>query len=85
MECYGECWGKTITHEEVSEYFSCERLRVKKFREDAEKEKQEGIQRPMATRIACHLEQVKCCEDTPHSQDGETGLLCVERRRLGRI
>ena len=25
-------------------YFSCERLKAKKFREDAEKEKQEGIQ-----------------------------------------
>ena len=29
---------------EMWEYLSCERSKVKKFREDAEKEKQEGIQ-----------------------------------------
>ena len=46
--------------------FSCARLKAKKFREDAEKEKQEGIQgRWQRESLAKeYLEQVKCCKDT---------------------
>ena len=46
--------------------FSCERLEAKKFREDAEKEKQEGIQGQWQRESPAieYLEQVKCCKDT---------------------
>ena len=48
------------------EYFSCERLTVKNSREDAEKEKQEGIQGQWQREFPAkeHLEQMKCCNDT---------------------
>ena len=48
------------------EYFSCERFKAKKFREEAEKEKQEGIQNQWQheSRAKEYLEQVKCCKDT---------------------
>ena len=50
----------------IWEYFSCGRSKAKKFRDDAEKEKQEGTQgqwqrEPPAKE---YLEQVKCSEDT---------------------
>ena len=47
------------------EYYCCERLRVKKFREEAEKERQAGIQSQCQHESPVHgLEQVKCCNDT---------------------
>ena len=48
------------------EYFSCERFKAKKFREDAEKEKQEGIQGQWQHESPAkeYSEQVKCCKDT---------------------
>ena len=48
------------------EYHSRERSNVKKFREDAEKEKQEGMQGhwQRESRAKEYLEQVTCCEDT---------------------
>ena len=44
--------------------FSCERLETKKFREDAEKEKQEGVQGQWQRESPAkeYLEQVKCCK-----------------------
>ena len=48
------------------EYHSRERSKVTKFREDAEKEKQEGIQGhwQRESRAKDYLEKVTCCEDT---------------------
>ena len=48
------------------EYFACERLKAKRFREEAEKEKQEGIQGQWQRESPAkeHLEQVKRCRDT---------------------
>ena len=45
------------------EHFSCERSKAKKLREDAEKEKQEGIQGQWQRESPAneYLEQVKCC------------------------
>ena len=59
MECYEECWEKTSTHKECVSIFPV-RWKAKRFREEAEKEKQEWIQ----SLAKEHLEQVKCCEDT---------------------
>ena len=46
--------------------YSFERLKVTKFREEAEKEKQEGIQGqwPRESPAKEYLEQGKCCKDT---------------------
>ena len=48
------------------EYFSCERLKATRFREDAEKEKQQGIQGQWQRGSLAkeYLEEVKCCKDT---------------------
>ena len=50
----------------MCEYYSCERMKVKKFRDEAEKEKQEGVQGPWQRESPAkeYLEQVKCCRDT---------------------
>ena len=46
--------------------FSCEGFKAKKFREEAEKEKQEEIQDQWQREYPAkeYLEQVKCCQDT---------------------
>ena len=50
----------------MCEHFSSERLKAKKFREDAEKEKQKRIQGQWQRESFSkeYLEQVKCCKDT---------------------
>ena len=63
MEGYGECWGKKSAYEKC-ECYSCERSDVKKFREDAEKEKQEGIQSRSESPAREYFEQVQCWKDT---------------------
>ena len=69
----------------MCERFSCERSKAKKFREDAEKEKQEWIQGQWQQESPA-TEQVKSAAKIRIAlQDDETGLLCVERRRLGRV
>ena len=77
--------GKEQYIREMWAYYCRERLRVKKFREDAEKETQAGIQgqwqhEPPARE---YLEQVKCCN--LYSHNDETWLSCVEKRSVGRI
>ena len=64
MECYGERWEKTSTYGECGS-IACERLKAKRFREEAEKEKQEGIQGQWQRESPAkeHLEQVKCCQN----------------------
>ena len=66
MKYYGECWGKTSTVQRMWEHVSCEKSKAKKFRDDAEKEKQEGIQGQWRRESPAkeYLEQVKCCKDT---------------------
>ena len=58
--------GKDQYVREMWEYCSCERSKVKKFRDDAEKEKQEGIQGQWQRESPAkeYLEQVKCCKDS---------------------
>ena len=58
--------GKEQYIREMWAYFCCERLRIKKFREDAEKERQTGMQgqRQHESPAREYLEQVKCCNDT---------------------
>ena len=51
MDCYGECWERTSTHEECGSVF-LERLRAKRFREEAEKRKAGRDTRPKEARIA---------------------------------
>ena len=48
------------------EHFSCERLKPKKFRQLADKEKQSGIQGQwqQESPVREYFEQVKCCHDT---------------------
>ena len=58
--------GKEKYIREMWEYYCRERLRVMKFREDAEKERQAGIQGQWQHEAPAreYLEQVKCCNDT---------------------
>ena len=51
---------------EMWEYYCRERLRVKSFREEAEKERQAGIQGQWQHESPAreYLEKVKCCNDT---------------------
>ena len=65
----GRSWrmlGKVQYIQGMWEYYSCEGLKAMKFREEAEKEKQEGIQGQSQSESPAneYLEQVKCCEDT---------------------
>ena len=57
--------GKDQYIREIWEYHSCVRSKAKKFREDAEKEKLEGIQGQWQREspAMAYLEQVKCCKD----------------------
>ena len=58
--------GKRPVHTMNMRVFSCERLKAKRFREEAKKEKQEEIQgqwqRESPAKV--YLEQIKCCRDT---------------------
>ena len=65
----GRLWrmlGKDQYIQGMSEYFSFERVKSKKFMKEAEKEKQEGIQGQWQRESLAkeYMEQVKCCEDT---------------------
>ena len=67
--CRGRQWkmmGKEQYIPEMWEYFCQERAIVKRFREEAEKERQVGIQGQgqLESPAREYLEQVKCCNDT---------------------
>ena len=57
---------RTYSTQEMLDYYCRERLRVKKFREEAEKERQAVIQGQWQHESPSreYLEQVKCCSDT---------------------
>ena len=58
--------GKEQYVREMWEYFCQERARVKRFREEAEEERQTGIQGQWQLESPAreYLEQAKCCDDT---------------------
>ena len=65
----GKMWkmmGKEPYLRGMSEHFSCERLKAKKFRQPADEEKQAGIQgqRQLESPAREYWEQVKSCYDT---------------------
>ena len=66
MEGFGECWEKTSTYQRCGNTIAAKGSRVKKLRDDAEKERQEGIQGQWHHESPARecLEQVKCCNDT---------------------
>ena len=66
MEGYGECWEKISTYGEMWECYCRETLKVKKFRADAEKERQAAIQGQWQHESPAreYLEHVRCCKDT---------------------
>ena len=65
VEGCGECWRKTSTYKECGN-LSSERFKAQKFRDEAKKEKQEGIQGQWQRESPAkeYLEQVKCCKGT---------------------
>ena len=69
------------------EYFLRERDRVNKFREQAEEEKQAGIQGQWQLESPAkeYLEQVKRRDDTYCTENDEERLYRPEKWRLGRI
>ena len=69
------------------EYFRRERDRVNKFQEQAEKEKQAGIQgqRQLESPAKEHLEQVKHRDDSYSTENEEERLYRLEKWRLRRI
>ena len=72
--------GKEQYIREMWQYFCLEGLRVKKFREEAEKERQAGIQGQWQ-----QVEQVKCCNDTDCTQRMmRHGFFAFEKWRVGR-
>ena len=71
----------------MEKYFCRERERVKKFRGQAEEEKQAGLQGQWHLESPAneYLEQVKRRDDTHCAENDEEGLCRLEKWRLGRI
>ena len=78
--------GKEQHVREMWEYFCQERARVRRFREQAEEEKQAGIQGQWQLESPAkeYSEQVKCREDIYCTENDEAGLYRPEKWRLGR-
>ena len=87
----GRIWrmmGKEPYVRRMWEHFLQERHRVKRFREQAEEEKQTGIQGQwqLESPARQYLEQVKCCHDTDCTDRMvQKGFTVLKRWRLGRI
>ena len=78
--------GKEQYVREMWEYFCRERARVKRFREQAEEEKQAGMegQWQLESPAREYLEQAQCCNDTDCTQRMiKQGFVALKSREWG--
>ena len=84
----GNCWETASVYKRCGSYFCLERVKGKKFLDDAKKEQQEGIQGQWQQESPAteFLDQVRRCADTDCiPQMMRFGYLCIEKRKLGGV
>ena len=87
VEGFGKMMGKEQDVREMWEYFCQDRARLKRFREEAEEERQARIQGQWQLESPAreYLEQVKCCNDTDCTHRMmKQGFLALKKWRVGR-